>query len=121
MADQRWNVRAALAQWRQADRRDIEPIEQIVAELALPDQLRQIAMGRGDDAHIGADRDAPADRGVFPFLQHAEQTGLRLGRHVADFVEKQGTALRLFEAAHIARSGPGESALLDRKSTRLNS
>jgi len=54
-------------------------------------------MGRGDDAHICADRDASADCGVFPFLQHAEQAGLRLGRHVADLVEKQRAAFRLLE------------------------
>ena len=69
-------------------------------------------MGRGDDAGIGADRHAPTDRGVFAVLQDAQQASLRLGRHVADLVEKQRAALRLLEAAHIARGGAGEGAFL---------
>ncbi len=32
-------------------------------------------------------------------LQHAQQAGLRLHRHVADLVEEQRAALRLLEAA----------------------
>ena len=103
MAHQRRNVGAALAQRRQPDRRDVEPVEQVLAEQALPDQLRQIAMRRGDDAHIDPDRRASADRGVFAFLQHAQQPGLRLERHVADLVEKQRAALGLLEAPDAAR------------------
>src|SRR5260221_4739330 len=35
---------------------------------------------------------------VFPLLQHAQQPGLRLRRHIADLVEKQRAALGLLEA-----------------------
>ena len=103
MPHQRRDVGAALAQRRQPDRRDVEAIEQILAEHALADQLRQVAVRRRDDADIGADRRAAADRGVFALLQHAQQPGLRLERHVADLVEKQRAALGLLEAADAAR------------------
>src|SRR5690348_12976194 len=56
MADQRRNVRAALAQRRQADRRDIEPIEQIVAELPCRincDRSRWVAAMMRTLARIG--------------------------------------------------------------------
>ena len=59
-------------------------------------------MGRGDDAGVGADRHAATDGGEFAFLQHAQQPRLRLERHVADFIEKQGPAMRLLEPAHAA-------------------
>ena len=86
-----------------ADRHDVQAIEQILAEQALADQLAQVAMGGGDDAHIGADRRAAADGGVLALLQHAQQPRLRLERHVADLVEEQRAALRLLEAAGTAR------------------
>ena len=70
MAHQGRNVGAALAQRRQPDRRDVKPVKQILAEQALANQLRQIAMGGGDDADIHPDRHAAADRVVFAFLQH---------------------------------------------------
>ena len=92
--DQRRNVVEPLAQRRQADRHDVEAVEQILAEQALADQLAQVAVGGGDDADIGADRRAPADRGELALLQHAQQPGLRLERHVADLVEEQRAALR---------------------------
>jgi hypothetical protein len=65
-----------------------------------------------NDAHIGFDRGAAADGGVFALLQHAQQAGLRLHRHVADLVEEQGAAFGLLEAARIAGVGAREGALL---------
>ena len=69
-------------------------------------------MGRGDDPQIGPDRRAAADRHELARLQHAQQAGLRLERHVADLVEEQRAALGLLEAADLARVGAGEGALL---------
>ena len=47
-------------------------------------------------ARIGC---AAADGGELALLQHAQQPGLRLGRHVADLVEEQRAAGGLLEAA----------------------
>ena len=102
----------ALAQRRQAQRHDIEPVIKILAEQALADQLAQVAVGGGDDAHIGLDRRAPADRGVFALLQHAQQPRLRFQRHVADFVQEQRAAFGLLETADAAIGGAGEGAAL---------
>ncbi|MGY3344827.1 hypothetical protein ACVWYK_003596 [Bradyrhizobium sp. USDA 4470] len=79
---------------------------------ALLDQHAQVLVGGRDDAHVGLDRGAAADRGVFALLQHAQQTGLRLHRHVADFVEEKRPALGLLEPAGRARVGAGEGAAL---------
>ena len=56
-------------------------------------------MAGGDDPHIGADRVVAADRHELALLQHAQEPGLRLERHVADLVQEQGAALGLLEAA----------------------
>jgi hypothetical protein len=42
----------------------------------------------------------------------AQQTRLRFHRHIADFIEEERTAFRLFEAARIARVCSGERAFL---------
>ncbi len=69
-------------------------------------------MGGGDDPDVGADRRAPADRGVLALLQDPQQARLRLQRHVADLVQEQRAALRLLEAAGGAHGGAGEGPLL---------
>src|SRR3546814_5020275 len=69
-------------------------------------------MSRRDDAHVGADRRAAANGGVLALLQHPQQAGLRLQRHVADLVEEQRAAGGLLEAAGGAHGGAGEGALL---------
>ena len=69
-------------------------------------------MGGGDDAHVGLDRRATTDGRVFALLEHAQQAGLRLERHVADLVEEQRAALGLLEAALRALLRAGEGALL---------
>ena len=74
--------------------------------------MRRSLLRGGDDAHVGLDRGAAADRGVFALLQHPQQAGLRLHRHVADFVEEQRAALGLLEAARGAGVGAGECAAL---------
>ena len=112
VAHQVGNVLAAFAQRRQAQRHDIEPVIEILAEQALLNELAQIAIGGGDDAHIGLDRRAPAHGGVFALLQHAQQPRLRFQRHVADFVEEQRAAFGLLEAADAAIGGAGKGAAL---------
>ena len=45
-------------------------------------------------------------------LQHAQDLGLRVRAHVADFVEEERAAVRLLEAADALLVGAGERALL---------
>src|SRR5580704_2916173 len=65
-----------------------------------------------DDAYIGADWRAPANSRVLALLQDAQQPRLRVRRHVADLVQKQGTALRLLEPTGIALRRAREGAPL---------
>ena len=106
VADEVGNVLDALAQRRQPQRHDVEAEEQVLAEQALLDQDAQVLVGRGDDADVGLDRRAAADGRVLALLEHAQQPGLRLHRHVADLVEEQRAAFGLLEAAGTAALAP---------------
>lgn len=106
------NVLRALAQGRQADRHDVQAEEQILAEEALVDELAQVAVRRRDDAHVRFHGHAPADGRVLSLLQHAQESRLRLQRHVADFIEEERTAFSLLEPSDAAPGRAGERALL---------
>ncbi len=93
------HVLTTLAQWRQPQRHDIQTVVKIFAEKPLRDELAQILVGRGHDAHIGLDRRAATDRHILALLQHAQQARLRLHWHVADFIEEQRTAIGLFKTS----------------------
>src|SRR5262249_2148270 len=71
MANEIGNVLEPLAQGRQPERYDVQPVKQIFAEQALIDLLLKIALGGGDDPNIGSDRGATAKRRGFAFLKHA--------------------------------------------------
>ena len=104
---------------RKPDRHDVEAEEQVFPEQALLDEPAQLLVRRRDDPHIGLDRHAAADRGVFALLQHAQQARLRLHRHVADLVEEERAAFRLLEAADRTGERAREGALLMAEKLRI--
>ena len=62
----------------------------------------EAAIGGGDEAEIDIDRRRAADAHDAPLLQHAQQFGLHLHGHLADFVEKDGAAISEFKFARLA-------------------
>src|SRR3990172_11299337 len=50
------NVLASLTQRRQPKADDVQRVVEILAEQPLLDARIEVLMGRGDDAHVGADR-----------------------------------------------------------------
>ena len=80
----------------------------------------QITIGRSDDPDIGTDCPHAADSGELTRLKHTQQPRLRLGRHVADLVEKQGAARRLLEPARGAPRRAGKGAALVAKQLRFD-
>ena len=110
MAGQSADILAPVAQGRQFDRHDIEAIKQILPERARRDHRRERAVGGSDDPHIDRDLVPPTDPPDTSRLQGAQQPGLRLCGHVADLVEKQRAAIRLFELSDRLRNRSGEGA-----------
>src|SRR6185295_7119753 len=83
-------------------------IQQIEAEAAGLDLLRQPAVGRRDDADVDPPRRGLADAPELAFLEHAQQLGLRPRRQLADFVEEQRSAVGFLEDAAAIGDGAGE-------------
>src|SRR5262245_8502188 len=112
MADQHRQVIAALAQRRQVDRADADPMITVGPKLPFFRPLLEIAMRRGDDPHIGTNRLLAAEPHKFLLLQDAEDLGLRRQRHVANFIEEKCAAIALLKLADPPPIGSSESAFL---------
>ena len=52
MVGDRGNVFLPVAERRNADRKHVEPVEEILAEPALADELLEASVRRGDDSHV---------------------------------------------------------------------
>ena len=105
-------VLAPLAQRRQGDREDSEPVVEVRTELPLGRQDHQVAVGGGDQPDVGLYRLVAPDSLERLFLQQPQYLGLHGQRCVADLVEEQRAAVALLELADAAAVGAGEGALL---------
>src|SRR5689334_19157010 len=111
VANQQRDVVSPVAQGRDGDGKDVEPIVQVRAELARLDHGAQVTVGGGDQARIRADRPRAAETLELPLLQDAQQLRLQLERDFAHLVEEDAAAMRQLEPADALRYGSGEGAL----------
>jgi hypothetical protein len=112
-------ILAALSQWRQLDRKDIQAKVEVTAKFAISHHPRQIAMGRSYKPHIYLVSPAASQAFEFLFLQYAEKFWLQRRRNIADFVKEQGTFIGQLEAAKLLRDGSRERALFVAKELTL--
>ncbi len=71
----------------------------------------EIAIGGGDDAHVGVPRMALADALELLVLHEAQELGLQRRRQLGDLVEKQRSPRGGFDASGLIADGAGEGAL----------
>ena len=112
MRRQHRDVVGPLAQRRNRDRKHRQAEIEILAELPRRDLRAQVAVGRGDDAHVHLQQRGAADALEALFFERAEDLRLQVQRQIADFVEEQGAAVRQLEFSGLARAGAGERAFL---------
>src|SRR5262249_42579489 len=93
MADQQRNVLGAATQRGQIDGNHIQPVKQVFAELAFTHQQVQIDVGGGNYAHVDLQFMHSPEVHEFPVLQHAQDLGLGLQAHGADFVQEDSAAV----------------------------
>ena len=102
------DVLLPLAQRRQLHRDHVQPVVQVLAELAVCDHPSEVAVGGGDHAHVHLDRVRVADPLELALLQHPQQLHLQRRAHRPDFVEEQRAFVRLLEAALPVADRAGE-------------
>ena len=112
MAGQHGDVFAPLTQGRQAQANHIQAVKQVLPKATFLDPLLQILVRGSNHPHIGSDCAMTADAVHMAVAQHTQQPGLQIKGHVADFIEKQGAAVGLLEAAPAHALRPRESAAL---------
>ena len=104
------HVLAPVAQRRDPDRDDVEPVVEVLAELAGLHRRLEVAVRRGDHPRVHRDRLVRADAPDRPLLQRAQQARLEPGPDVADLVEEERAARRLLEEAAARGLRAGERA-----------
>ena len=110
LSEQQVDIVFPFAQGRDADAGGGEPVVEILAELPAPDGVVQVDVRRGDDADIRPLDLVAADLAVFPVLEDTEKECLRKEGEFGDFVEEEGSAVRLFEIAGPVVRRPGIGA-----------
>ena len=102
MLHKQHQVALAPAQGRQLDGQHFQAVVQVFAESALPYHLRQVTVGRADDAHVDGDHAVRADAAHLALLYHAQQAALQRQRDLAHLVQKDGALVRGFKQADLA-------------------
>src|SRR5262245_57004250 len=94
---QKWDVGWMFSQRRHANRKPVQAVIEIRSKAPLSDSSLQVAISRGDHAHVQFSLFVCADGAYFALLKDAKQPYLRRERRFADLVEKDGAAARLLE------------------------
>ncbi len=106
------DVVGTLAKRRNRDGKDRKTEVEVFAELTRRDGGLQMPVGRRDDADVHLQRDRAAQPLEALFLQGAKDLRLQRQRQVADFVEKQRTAMGHLELAGLAGRSAGKRPFL---------
>jgi hypothetical protein len=91
------NVFAAFGERRELDRHDVDPVEEIGAKPPAGDVLLQVAVRRGDHAHVDVDGRRSTHALHPPFLERAQKLRLDPQGEICDLVEEKGAAARGLE------------------------
>src|SRR5205085_2359156 len=114
------NVAAPLAQGRDVNREDGEAKVEVFTKLPGGDGGFQVAVGRGDDAHVNFHVRRAAESRDLALFENAQQLRLHGGRDLADLIKKDGAARRQLELADAALIRARVSALLVSEQFVLN-
>src|SRR5947207_2618675 len=94
------HVLAALAQRRHGDGHRVDAKVEVLAEAAVLHRLLGVAVGRREQAEVHGDGLGAADPPHHALLEHAQELGLEVRRHLGDRVEQERALVRLLERSH---------------------
>src|SRR5690349_806774 len=81
------------AQRREADREHAQPVVEVASEAPLAHRLGEVAVRRGDDAHVDPPGGVGADGPYLAVLEDAQQLRLDRRARLADLVEEERAAV----------------------------
>ena len=110
VVDERGQVLAMFGERRGTNEKDGEAVVKIGAEGAGQGVLRERPVGCGNDADIYLDGLVVAHPLQLSALDKAQELGLQSQRHLADFVQKERTAIGGLDATGPALHGAGKGA-----------
>ena len=108
--DQQQNILGPLAQRRNTDRKNVQAIVEIRAELLLIDQSFQVPVRCGDQPRIRTKRARAPQSFKLALLQDAKKLRLQFERNLPDFVQENGSAVRQLKPPDALRDGARERA-----------
>src|ERR1019366_2004154 len=109
---ERRNVLLPVAQRRESQRDDVQPVEEILTESPVGDGLQEVPVRGRDDAHVHGDGLRSSHARDAALFEDAQEVELQLRADVADLVEEERAAVRGHEPAFAALNGAREGPLL---------
>ena len=94
----------------------VEAVEQVFAKRTFADHFFQVAVGRAEDPHVDLDLTIATDPTEAAIVEEAQQLGLQVRRHLADFVEKYRALVGQFHQPRFAaplRAGEGAGGVAE--------
>jgi len=80
---------AALAQRRHLDRKNTQPVVQVFPEASCADRAFEVVIAGYNHAHVGAPRDAIANRLELALLENTKQLGLHFRGQITHLIQKR--------------------------------
>ena len=105
------DVLTALAQRRDGDRHDAQPVIQVSSEPSGFDLGFQGTVAGRNDAHVHAEGLLAADGLYLVLLEDAQQLDLKMDGYLADLIEEQRAVVGDLEPSAARRRGAGEGPL----------
>src|SRR5260370_36536810 len=90
----------------------LDTVKDVAPEHARSDSSLQVAVGSGNHPNIGLDGPSSTDTLEFVFLQNTQQSDLRIGRKLPNFIEKDRASFGHLERPQPPLSCPRNAALL---------
>src|SRR5580692_6300451 len=112
VSDQQRNIVRTFAQRWDADRKHVQAIVQVAAELAVLHHFLEIAIGRRHQPHIDSLGSVVAQPFKLTFLQSAEQFGLDLDGNISHLVQEKRAPICQLQPSNLLRNCSCEGASL---------
>ena len=110
--NQERDILPSLAKWWYLNRKNIEPVKQILPELMVADHQREIPMCRRDKANVNMSGLVASQPLELLFLQRVQQLWLQVQTNVADFIQEQRAVIGNLKTPAFLHQGASECTLL---------